>query len=259
VAAPCRAASSDSDDEIDGPLNAVYAVTVAAVLYAFRLLLPEDAPTNEGLLAPLTIVAPEGTVVAARPPRAVAAGNVETSQRIVDVVLGALAQALPARIPAASQGTMNNLLLGSSTFAYYETIGGGAGASPAADGASALHTHMTNTLNTPVEALEHALPVRVRRYAVRRGSGGAGRHTGGDGIVRELELLADLTVTLVGERRRRPPYGLAGGAPGALGRDTLTRGDRTVRLPGKLTFRARAGDRLTLATPGGGGHGPPPR
>jgi N-methylhydantoinase B len=246
---------SDSDDEVAGPLNAVYAVTVAAVLYAFRLLLPEDAPTNEGLLAPLTIVAPEGTVLNARPPRAVAAGNVETSQRVVDAVLGALAQALPSRIPAASAGTMNNLLIGGDDWAYYETLAGGAGASADGPGASAIHTHMTNTLNTPVEALEHALPLRVHAYAVRRDSGGGGVHHGGDGVVREIELLDDATVTLVGERRRRPPYGLHGGGPGALGEDTLRRGARTVRLPGKVTFAARAGDVLRVATPGGGGWG----
>lgn len=249
----------DCDGDVDGPLNAVYAVTLSAVVYVFRLLLAEDAPTNHGLYRPLEVIAPEGCVLNARPPRAVAAGNVETSQRVVDVVLGALAQALPDRIPAASAGTMSNLLLGDDERAYYETIGGGAGASATADGASALQTHMTNTRNTPIEVLEQTLPVRVVRYARRRGSGGGGTHRGGDGIVRELELLADSTVTLVGERRRRPPYGLAGGGPGALGEDTLARGGRTVRLPGKITFVARAGDRLTIATPGGGGHGDPTR
>jgi N-methylhydantoinase B len=250
---------SDSDDEVAGPLNAVYAVTLSAVVYAFRLLLPEDAPTNHGLYAPLTVIARDGSVLNARPPRAVAAGNVETSQRIVDVVLGALAQALPGRIPAASAGSMSNLLLGDDQYAYYETIGGGAGAAATADGQSCVHTHMTNTRNTPVEALEHALPVRVVRYARRRGSGGGGVHAGGDGVVRELELLADTTVTLIGERRRRPPYGLAGGGPGVPGEDLLRRGDRVVHLPAKVTFAARAGDRLTVGTPGGGGYGDPVR
>ena len=250
---------SDSDEEVDGPLNAVYAVTLSAVVYAFRLLLPEDAPTNHGLYLPLEVIAPEGCVLAARPPRAVAAGNVETSQRVVDVVLGALAQALPQKIPSASAGTMSNLLFGDDERAYYETIGGGAGASPFAAGASALQTHMTNTRNTPIEVLEQTLPLRVLRYARRRGSGGGGTHAGGDGIVRELELLAPSTVTLVGERRRRPPYGLSGGGPGSVGEDTLRRGDVVVRLPGKITFAARAGDRLTIATPGGGGHGDPMR
>ena len=250
---------SDSDEEVRGSLNAVYAVTLSAVVYAFRLLLPEDAPTNEGLYEPLQVVAPEGSVLNARPPRAVAAGNVETSQRIVDVVLGALASALPARVPAASAGTMSNLLLGGGTWAYYETIAGGAGGSPAGPGASGVQTHMTNTLNTPVEALEHAIPVRVRRYALRRGSGGGGSSPGGDGLVRAIELLEDTEVTLIGERRRRPPYGLQGGGPGSTGEDTLTRDGRTVRLPGKVTFHARAGDLLTVGTPGGGGFGDPMR
>ena len=250
---------SDSDEEVPGPLNAVYAVTLSAVLYAFRLLLPEDAPTNHGLYLPLEVVAPDGCVLSATPPRAVAAGNVETSQRIVDVVLGALAQALPGKIPSASAGTMSNVLLGDDERAYYETIGGGAGASPTAAGASALQTHMTNTRNTPIELLEQTLPVRVVRYQRRRGSGGGGVHAGGDGIVRELELLEAVTVTIIGERRRRPPYGLSGGGPGTIGEDTLQRGDRTVKLPGKVTFHAQAGDRLTIATPGGGGHGDPMR
>jgi N-methylhydantoinase B len=195
---------SDSDPEVAGPLNAVYAVTLSATVYAFRLLLPEDAPTNHGLYLPLEVIAPDGCVLAATPPRAVAAGNVETSQRVVDVVLGALAQALPAKIPAASAGTMSNLLIGDDERAYYETIGGGAGASPSAAGASALQTHMTNTRNTPIEVLEQTMPLRVTRYARRRGSGGGGLHAGGDGIVRELELLAPATVTLLGERRLRP-------------------------------------------------------
>ncbi|HEX4457494.1 MAG TPA: hydantoinase B/oxoprolinase family protein [Polyangia bacterium] len=246
---------SDSDGEVLGPLNAVYAVTLSAVVYAFRLLLPNDAPTNHGLYAPLEVIAPDGSIVNANPPRAVAAGNVETSQRIVDVVLGALAQALPGRIPAASSGTMSNVLLGDDERAYYETIGGGAGASADGPGASCLHTHMTNTRNTPIEALEHALPVRVVRYQRRRGSGGGGQFAGGDGVVRELELGADLTVTIVGERRRRPPYGLMGGGPGIPGEDWIERGDQRRRLPPKVTFAARKGDRLTIATPGGGGYG----
>jgi N-methylhydantoinase B len=250
---------SDSDEEVAGPLNAVYAVTLSAVVYAFRLLLDENAPTNHGLYLPLEVIAPDGCVLSATPPRAVAAGNVETSQRVVDVVLGALAQALPARIPSASAGTMSNVLLGDDEHAYYETIGGGAGASPSAAGASCVQTHMTNTRNTPVELLEHELPLRIVRYARRRGSGGGGSHAGGDGIVREFELLAPTTVTIIGERRRRPPYGLSGGGPGTPGEDTLRRGEVVVRLPGKVTFAARAGDRLTIATPGGGGHGDPMR
>jgi N-methylhydantoinase B len=250
---------SDSDEEVAGPLNAVYAVTLSATVYAFRLLLGEEAPTNHGLYLPLEVIAPPGCVLDARPPRAVAAGNVETSQRVVDVVLGALAQALPAKIPAASAGTMSNLLLGDDERAYYETIGGGAGGGPGGAGASSVQTHMTNTRNTPVEVLEHALPVRVVRYARRRGSGGGGLNGGGDGIVRELELLADTTVTIIGERRRRPAYGLSGGGPGVVGEDTLERDGRKVRLPGKVTFAARRGDRVTVCTPGGGGFGDPMR
>jgi N-methylhydantoinase B len=248
---------SDSDDESEGSLNAVYAVTLSAVLYAFRLLCPADAPTNEGILEPIEVRAPAGTIVAARPPRAVGAGNVETSQRIVDVLLGALAEALPGRIPAASAGTMSNLMIGSpeTPSSYYETIAGGAGGGPLRGGASALQTHMTNTWNTPIEALEHALPIRVRRYARRRGSGGGGAHPGGDGVVRAIELTAPAQVTLIGERRRRPPYGLRGGGPGALGEDTLCRAGRVVRLPSKLSFHAQPGDLLTIATPGGGGWG----
>jgi N-methylhydantoinase B len=250
---------SDSDEESGGSLNAVHAVTLSAVLYAFRLLCPDDAPTNEGILEPIELVAHEGTIVAARPPRAVGAGNVETSQRIVDVLLGALAEALPGRVPAASCGTMSNLMLGGEGFAYYETVAGGAGGGPVRRGASGVQTHMTNTWNTPIEALEHALPLRVRAYRLRRGSGGGGLHPGGDGVERAFELRAPATVTLIGERRRRPPYGLAGGGPGALGEETLRRGGRTVRLPSKVSFEAEAGDVLTIATPGGGGWGKPPK
>jgi N-methylhydantoinase B len=250
---------TECDGAVRGPLNAPAAVTVAAVLYAFRLLLDENAPTNEGLLGPIAILLRPDTLLAAAPPSAVSAGNVETSQRVVDVVLGALAQALPGRIPAASAGTMSNLLLGGEGWAYYETIAGGAGASPAGDGASAIQTHMTNTRNTPVEELERALPVRVVRYAVRRGSGGGGQHRGGDGVYREFELLADAALTLVADRRRRPPYGLAGGGPGLAGEDTVERDGRTVRIPSKIVMRLRRGDRLAIATPGGGGHGDPLR
>ncbi len=245
----------ECDDESSGSLNAVRAVTEAAVTYAFRLLLPPDSPTSEGTRAPIEIVTRPGSICDAQPPRAVAAGNVETSQRIVDVVLGALAQAAASRIPAASAGSMSNLLLGDERSAYYETIAGGAGAGPLRSGASSVQTHMTNTRNTPVEELEASMPVRVLRYARRRGSGGGGSHRGGDGIVRELEVLAPLSVTLIGERRRRPPYGLSGGGPGVPGEDWLTRGETTVRLPSKIEFRAERGDRLRIETPGGGGFG----
>ncbi len=246
-----------------GPVNANLAVTRSAVLYVFTALAGEAIPPNEGLARPLDITAPEGSLVHAREPAAVAGGNVETSQRIVDVLLRALAAAAPDRIPAASCGSMNNVALGSTAgprpFAYYETIAGGAGGGPSRAGASAVHTHMTNTMNTPIEALAAYYPLVVRRYAVRARSGGRGRHPGGAGVVREIEFLGDAEVTLLGERRRVPPYGLAGGKPGAPGRDWLMHGARRHRLPAKTTLRVRRGDRLRIETPGGGGFGAPPR
>jgi N-methylhydantoinase B len=252
-----------SAPQTQGPLNANLAVTRSAVLYVFTALARDPIPPNEGLARPLAIRAPAGSVVNARFPAAVAGGNVETSQRIVDVVLRALARALPGRIPAASAGSMSNVALGSVAggrpFTYYETVAGGAGAGPGGPGASAVHTHMTNTLNTPIEALEAYYPLRVRRYAVRRGSGGAGRHRGGCGIVREIEFLAPAHVTLLGERRRVAPYGLSGGAAGAPGRDTLLHAGRPRRLPAKGTVTVAAGDRLRVETPGGGGWGRPGR
>jgi N-methylhydantoinase B len=207
--------------------------------------------------------APAGCLVNARPPAAVAGGNVETSQRIVDTVLGALAQAVPDRVPAASQGTMNNLTIGGArgdgtAYAYYETIAGGMGASAAADGLSGVHVHMTNTLNTPVEALERAFPFRIREYALRTGSGGAGVHRGGDGVVREYELLAPATVTMLSTRRRHAPWSLAGGADGTGGRNVLIQADgQEEELPAQFTRRLQAGDRLRIETPGGGGFGTP--
>jgi N-methylhydantoinase B len=242
-----------------GPLNANLAVTRSAVLYVFTALAGDTIPPNEGLARPLDIVAPEGSLVHARAPAAVAGGNVETSQRIVDVLLRALAGAAPDRIPAASCGSMNNVALGSTAgehpFAYYETIAGGAGGGPSGPGASAVHTHMTNTMNTPIEALEAYYPLVVRRYALRPGSGGRGRHPGGSGVIREIEFLVDAEVTLLADRRRVPPYGMAGGQPGSPGRDWLVRGTRRRRLPAKVTLRARPGDRLCVETPGGGGFG----
>ncbi len=251
-----------SDPQCQGSVNAVYAVTLSAVRYCFRALLEGDAPTNDGLFRPITVVAPEGTVVHARPPAPVSAGNVETSQRIVDVVLGALAQAVPDRIPAAAQGTMNNLTFGGvfqgRPFAFYETIGGGAGAGPHGDGESAIHTHMTNTMNTPVEAIERLFPVRIRRYSIRWGSGGEGLHRGGDGIVREVEFLAPARVGLISDRRKTVPYGLAGGRPGQPGRNRWIRADGTaVDLPGKFQVDVQPGDVLSIETPGGGGWGSP--
>ncbi len=252
---------SASDPQARGSVNAVYAITLSAVFYVFRSLVGGDIPSNAGIMRPLKVVTRAGSVVDARYPAAVAAGNVETSQRITDVLLGALAQALPDRIPAASAGTMNNVTVGGTDprtgapFAYYETIGGGSGATPAGDGASAVQTHMTNTMNTPIEALEHAYPLKVVRYAVRRGSGGAGRFRGGDGIHRDLEFLCPATVTVISERREIPPYGLAGGTPGAPGENRLVRDGKETPLPGKFSIPVSPGDRLLVATPGGGGYG----
>lgn len=241
-----------SHPQVDAPLNANYAVTVSAVSYVLALLLPPETPLNDGVFGLLDVHAPEGSIVNASYPAPVAGGNVETSQRIVDVVLGALAQALPDKIPAASQGTMNNVTVGGKGFTYYETIGGGAGASPDAAGASALHTHMTNTRNTPVEALENELPLRVDALRVRRGSGGEGRFSGGDGMVREMRFLEPCVVHLLTDRRLGRPYGLAGGAPGAPGRNVWN-GER--ELEGRARIEAKPGDALRIETPGGGGHG----
>jgi len=244
-----------------GSVNAVRAITVSAVFYVFRCLVPEETPATAGLLRPIEVITPPRSVVDAEPPAAVAAGNVETSQRIVDTLLRALAQAIPERIPAASQGTMNNFTLGGlapdgQPFAYYETIAGGMGARPTADGLDGIHTHMTNSLNTPVEALESFYPVRVRRYSLRRNSGGGGRHRGGDGIVREIELLTDAQFAILSDRRRFPPYGLGGGEAGKTGENWLRRADgRRERLPGKCTVNAGAGAVVSIATPGGGGWG----
>jgi N-methylhydantoinase B len=250
-----------------GSLNAVIAIAQSACYYVVRCLVGEqldhEIPMNAGCFAPVQVVAPENTVVNALSPAAVAGGNVETSQRITDVVLGALAQAMPGRIPAASQGTMNNLTIGGqrsdrSPFAYYETIAGGMGAAADNDGPSGVQVHMTNTLNTPVEALELVFPFRLVRYALRRGSGGAGLHQGGDGIVREYTILAPATVTMLSERRAVAPWGLAGGAAGAPGRNLLLHADgRTEELPSKFTRHLHPGDRLRVETPGGGGWGAP--
>ena len=250
-----------SAPQVAGCVNAVRAITVSAVFYVFRCLVPEETPATAGLLRPIEVITPSRSVVAADPPAAVAAGNVETSQRIVDTLLRALARAIPARIPAASQGTMNNFTLGGlgpdgEPFAYYETIAGGMGARATLDGLDGIHTHMTNSLNTPIEALESFYPVRVRRYALRRGSGGRGRHRGGDGVVREVELLTGAQVAILADRRRFPPYGLAGGRPGKLGRSLwLKQNGEVVSLPGKCTVNARAGDAVRIETPGGGGWG----
>ncbi|HVI10094.1 MAG TPA: hydantoinase B/oxoprolinase family protein [Candidatus Binatia bacterium] len=253
---------SGSGAQVEGSVNAVAAITYSACFYVFRCLLAEDVPATAGLMRAVRVIAPEGTVVNARPPAAVAGGNVETSQRIVDVLLRALARAMPERIPAAASGTMNNLTIGgidprtNEPFAYYETIAGGMGARPGKDGVSGVHTHMTNSLNTPVEALEYAYPLRVRRYQVRAGSGGGGKFRGGDGIVREIEVLTNCDVTLLSERRRRRPWGLAGGRDAAAGAATIIRKDgSTERTPGKFSVRLRKGDSIRIETPGGGGWG----
>ncbi len=249
------------EDQVEGPLNVPRAVTVSAILYAVRCLLPEQTPANAGLMRHLTILTRPGSLLDACYPAPVAAGNVETSQRITDVALGALAQALPERIPAASGGSMSNLLVGAregeAPFAYYETIGCGHGAGPGYGGVSATQAHMTNTLNTPVEALEHELPFLVTRYAVRAGSGGAGRWRGGDGIIREYTFTRPAIVTLMAERRLRAPYGLCGGEPGQRGEDVWLRGDETHKLAPKQTFEVSAGDVVRIGTPGGGGYGSP--
>ena len=252
-----------SDPQASGPVNANLAILTAATGYVFRCLLREDAPFTSGLLRPVRILATPGSVVSAEAPAAMAAGNVETSQRITDVLLGALAQALPDRIPAASSGTMNNLSFGGwdsvrkRPFAYYETVAGGMGAGPLHDGHSATHTHMTNSWNTPVEALEHQLPVRMREYSIRRASGGAGARRGGDGIVRHWEFLEAAKVTVLSDRRRRSPYGLQGGAGGATGRNLVTRKGKAAEIGAKTELLVEAGDTVRIETPGGGGHGRP--
>jgi N-methylhydantoinase B/oxoprolinase/acetone carboxylase alpha subunit len=252
-----------SDPQTTGGVNANFAITLSATLYGFRCLIDDDVLYNDGIARAVQVVAPPGTIVNASRPSAVAGGNVETSQRITDVILGALAQALPERLPAASQGTMNNVTLGGRDprsgrpFAYYETIGGGMGARPGLDGISGVHTHMSNTRNTPVEALEHYLPVRLHRYGLRRGSGGAGRWRGGDGIVREYEMLTETTVTVLSDRRRGAPYGAHGGSPGQSGVNTVIGSDGHRRIGGKATLTLAAGDRLRIETPGGGGFGSP--
>jgi N-methylhydantoinase B/oxoprolinase/acetone carboxylase alpha subunit len=247
-----------TDDQRAGNVNAVEAVTLSAVAFALRCATDPTIPANGGAMRPVRVVAPAGTIVAARPPVAVGAGNVEVSQRVADVCLAVLATAAPGRLGAAGQGTMNNVLAGGDGWVYYETVGGGQGGRPDRPGMSGVQTAMTNTRDTPVEAIERALPMRVRRYQLRRGSGGAGAHPGGEGIERELEVLADTTLSLVTERRVSRPWGLEGGDPGAPGENWLLPGgdaSRAERLPDKCTVRLRPGDVLRLLTPGGGGWG----
>jgi N-methylhydantoinase B len=250
-----------SDPQVEGSINAVEAIAYSACFYVFRCLLAEDVPATAGLMRPVKVVAPAGTIVNARPPAAVAGGNVETAQRIVDVLLRALAKALPDRIPAASSGTMNNLTVGGidprsgQPFAYYETLAGGMGARPTKPGVSGVHTHMTNSLNTPAEALEYAYPLRVRRYSLRRNSGGTGKYCGGDGVVREIEMLTNADVTLLSERRSRGPWGLRGGGEGKPGEAYSVRDGKAEKLPGKFSMRLKKGERIRLESPGAGGWG----
>ena len=242
---------------VAGNLNCPESVVAAAVYYCFRCLLPDEAPACEGLFRRIRIKTEPGSIVNAKRPAAVAAGNVETSTRLVDLVFGALAQALPDRIPAASQGTMNNIAVGNideatgTRWDYYETLAGGMGAGPRFDGLDCAHSHMTNTLNTPVESLEMHFPMRVRHYAVRQGSGGNGKHRGGNGVLREYEFLAPAQLSLLTERREHSPWGLYGGNDGARGENLLN--DRV--LPGKCSLAVKAGDRLLIRTPGGGAWG----
>jgi N-methylhydantoinase B len=250
-----------TDDQARGSVNANDAITRSAVLYAFQCLIEDDLPPNEGMARPLRILLRRGSLLDPRPGAAVAAGNVETSQRLVDVLFGALAGAAPGRVPAASQGTMNNLAIGSTAgskpFSYYETTGGGAGATRELDGASGIQVHMTNTLNTPIEALEHAYPLKVTRTHIVAGSGGAGARRGGDGLVREIEVLVDARISVLSDRRRRGPYGLAGGGAGEPGKNWIVRGGRRFARPGKFSEELARGDRVGFQTPGGGGYGTP--
>lgn len=246
-----------SAPQVTGAINAVDAITVSAVSYVFRCLVGGEVPASAGLMQPIEVIAPRGTVVNANPPASVAGGNVETSQRIVDTVFKALSQALPDRIPAASQGTMNNLTIGGidtrtgQEFSYYETVAGGMGARPSRDGMSGVHTHMTNSLNTPAEALEYAYPLRVLEYRLRRGSGGEGKRRGGDGVVREIETIVPARMSLLADRRKRGPYGLYEGAEGAPGVDKIN----GQIIAAKGSHELKAGDRIRIETPGGGGWG----
>jgi N-methylhydantoinase B/oxoprolinase/acetone carboxylase alpha subunit len=246
---------------VKGNVNAVYAVTVSAILYVFRTFIKQDIPINSGLLRALNIIAPKGSVINAKSPSACAAGNVETSQRIVDVLFGALSKALPNKIPAASYGTMTNICFGGydplrkKTFAYYETIAGGMGARPDKDGEDAVHMHMTNTMNTPIEVLENEYPVRVTIYKIRKGSGGRGRFKGGDGIIREFEFLTNTTCSCISDRRMFSPYGLKGAGDGLRGKNILIERKKLRMLPGKFIIKINKGSKLRIETPGGGGFG----
>jgi N-methylhydantoinase B len=253
---------SESSLQVKGSVNAVFAITASAVLYVVRTLIDREISTNAGILRAIKITTKKGTVVDANFPSAVAGGNVETSQRIVDVLLGALSKALPEKIPAASQGTMNNVAIGGiderrgTPFAYYETLAGGMGASPKNSGANAVHSHMTNTLNTPVEALEYSYPFLVTNYSIRKGSGGNGKFSGGNGLIREIKFLSDSEITVLSERRKLQPYGLNGGEPGQNGLNIIIdeNGNKKI-MPSKFNVSVKKGSVLRVETPGGGGWG----
>ncbi len=256
---------SGTAPQVKGSVNAVRSITLSAVYYVFQCLMEGNIISNGGIYKPIEVITRKGTVVDAEFPSAVAGGNVETSQRIVDVVLGALSHALPKVIPAASQGTMNNIAIGGYDsdkkrhFTYYETVGGGMGASAKGDGESAIHSHMTNTMNTPIEVIEHEYPIRIVKYSIRKGSGGGGLYKGGDGIVREMEFLEDAEVSILSERRSRPPYGLFGGEPGMTGRNVLINEDTEYILSSKVNIKVNKGDILRIETPGGGGYSSLPK
>jgi len=259
-----RAVTADfrrSCDQVSTPVNSVKSVVMSATAYVFQCLVGEGYPINQGSYRPLQIKTRPGSIVDAEYPAPVAAGNVETSQRIVDVLLGALAKAAPALIPAASCGSMNNIAIGGRQnhtgreFSYYETIGGGMGGRPTLDGLDGIHTHMTNTMNTPIEALEHSYPMLIERYGLRSGSGGSGLHKGGEGIIRAYRFLADAKISLLTDRRKLAPYGLAGGENGSTGKNSLVRNRQKRKLAGKVVFEAEKKDLLVIETPGGGGWG----
>ncbi len=241
--------------QVEGNINAPLPVTLSAVYYVVRCLIPEDIPMNQGVYQPIKASVPEGSLLNPNYPAAVSAGNVETSQRVVELILDALRTVLPEKLPAQSQGTMNNVIIGNDGFAYYETIGGGAGASSAGDGACGVHVHLTNTMNTPVESIEHEYPLRVNCYKLRKNSGGNGLFKGGDGIVREIEVLEDAHLSIQSERRREGPKGLKGGGDGTAGRNLLFRDSKETELGGHVSMDIKKGWRVRIETPGGGGWG----
>ncbi len=252
---------SKTDKQVEGSINAVYAITLSAVLYVFRSLVEEDIPTNAGCLRPIEVITEKGSLVDAEFPASVVGGNVETSQRIVDVILGALSKALKDKIPAASQGTMNNVAIGGTDertnepFTYYETLGGGMGASYDSHGESAIHSHMTNTLNTPIEALEYSYPFMVEEYSIRKNSGGIGKFRGGNGLIRAIKLLSDAEITVLSERRITSPYGLGGGKSGKSGENIIVKNSKKMEMHHKFNTKVKKGDVLIIKTPGGGGYG----